>query len=119
MPATTTNPTDDFVPVCLVDDLEENLGSAVLLDDGTQIALFRCDAAVYAVSNIDPYMGAAVISRGIVGDYDGEPTIASPLLKQRFRLTDGRSLEDDSHILTTYRVEIRDVDGTARVLLAD
>ncbi|WP_291474122.1 nitrite reductase small subunit NirD [Corynebacterium sp.] len=103
--------------VCRADQLEDNLGAGVLLPDGTQIALFRVptgepdragrmpDSTVFAVSNIDPYSGAAVISRGIVGEVDGEPTVASPLLKQRFSLTDGHSLEDADHRLAVYPVE--------------
>lgn len=99
------------------EDLEDNLGAGVLLPDGTQIALFRVptgepdragrmpDSTVFAVSNIDPYSGAAVISRGIVGEVDGEPTVASPLLKQRFSLSDGHSFEDADHRLAVYPVE--------------
>lgn len=99
------------------EDLEDNLGAGVLLPDGTQIALFRVPtgepdragrmpgSTVFAVSNIDPYSGAAVISRGIVGEVDGEPTVASPLLKQRFSLSDGHSFEDADHRLAVYPVE--------------
>lgn len=99
------------------EDLEDNLGAGVLLPDGTQIALFRVptgepdragrmpESTVFAVSNIDPYSGAAVISRGIVGEVDGEPTVASPLLKQRFSLSDGHSLEDADHRLQVFSVE--------------
>ena len=132
MTVTTTHP----VSLCLFDELEDNLGSAVLLPDGTQVALFRVSdktgtartsadqastdqssTGVYAVSNIDPYMGAAVMSRGIVGDHDGVPTVASPLLKQRFRLTDGVSLEDEDHTLQTFPVQVIDDHGERRVLL--
>ncbi|MGO1911040.1 MAG: nitrite reductase small subunit NirD [Corynebacterium sp.] len=102
-----------YTTICLLDDLEENLGAAALLDDGTQIALFRAGSTVYAVSNIDPYMGAAVISRGIVGEADGEATVASPLLKQRFRLSDGQSLEDDGNCLATYAVRLDDDEAGA------
>lgn len=128
----TTHP----VSICLFDELEDNLGAAVLLPDGTQVALFRvsdktgtartsadqastgqASTGVYAVSNIDPYMGAAVMSRGIVGDHDGVPTVASPLLKQRFRLTDGVSLEDEDHTLQTFPVQVIDDHGERRVLL--
>lgn len=119
----TTHP----VSICLFDELEDNLGAAVLLPDGTQVALFRISdkngpgtdtgSSVYAVSNIDPYMGAAVMSRGIVGDHDGVPTVASPLLKQRFRLTDGVSLEDEDHTLQTFPVQVIDDHGERRVLL--
>lgn len=113
--STTIAHTIQATNVCRLDELEENLGVAVLLDDGTQIALFSVSSTVYAVSNIDPYMGAAVISRGIVGEYAGEPTVASPLLKQRFRLSDGHSLEDDHHVLATYPVTVHDSHGVSRV----
>lgn len=113
---TVTTATRTFT-VCRAEELEENLGAGVLLPDGTQIALFRVptgepdragrmpDSTVFAVSNIDPYSGAAVISRGIVGEVDGEPTVASPLLKQRFSLSDGHSLEDADHRLEVFPVE--------------
>ena len=105
------------VTVCRTEDLEDNLGAGVLLPDGTQIALFRVptgepdragrmpESTVFAVSNIDPYSGAAVISRGIVGEVNGEPTVVSPLLKQRFSLSDGHSLEDADHRLQVFPVE--------------
>ncbi|ANI93372.1 nitrite reductase small subunit NirD [Dietzia timorensis] len=102
------------VAVCTADALEANLGECVLLPDGRQVALFKVFdpkmdiERVYAVSNIDPYMNAAVMSRGIVGEHDGVPTVASPLLKQVFRLDDGRSLDDDSLGLEVFRAEIRD-----------
>ena len=102
------------VAVCAVAALEPNLGECVLLPDGQQVALFkvldpRMDLErVYAVSNVDPYMNAAVMSRGIVGEHEGAPTVASPLLKQVFRLEDGRALDDDGRGLEVFRAEIRD-----------
>lgn len=99
--------------VCPVDALEPNLGECVLLPDGRQVALFKgLDPRlgverVYAVSNIDPYMNAAVMSRGIVGEHDGVPTVASPLLKQVFRLDDGRALDPDGPRLDVFAVEVR------------
>jgi len=48
---------------------------------------------IYAVDNHDPFSGANVIARGIVGDIKGEPVVASPLYKQHFRLADGRCVE--------------------------
>lgn len=90
--------------------LERDLGVAVLLPDRTQVAVFRVTGdggdTCYAVDNIDPFTGAGVISRGIVGEHDGEPTVASPLLKQVFRLRDGRCLSDDSGRLRTWQVGI-------------
>ncbi|GAA1070055.1 nitrite reductase small subunit NirD [Pseudonocardia alni] len=87
-----TEPTG-WLTVCPVDRLQPGRGAAALVGD-TQVALFRlADGSVYALGNIDPFTGAAVVSRGIVGDRGGEPTIASPLHKQVFALRDGRCLD--------------------------
>ena len=81
----------------------------MLLTGGEQAALFLlADGTLAAVSNIDPFFGAAVMSRGITGDQHGEPTVASPLLKQAFSLRDGRCLDDESHALTVYDVRVAD-----------
>ena len=106
--------TGNKAAVCPADALEPNLGACVLLPDGRQVALFKVVDSdtgidrIYALSNIDPYMDAAVMSRGLVGEHHGEPTVASPLLKQVFRLVDGASLEDDGVVLDVFAVEIRD-----------
>ncbi|MFY7066392.1 nitrite reductase small subunit NirD [Nocardiopsis changdeensis] len=85
-------------------------GVAVLLPGGRQAALFRTRTGeLYAVDNIDPFTGAAVLSRGIVGDRAGEPTVASPLLKNVFSLRTGRSLDDPDVALDTWAVHD---DGT-------
>jgi NAD(P)H-dependent nitrite reductase small subunit len=59
---------------------------------------------LYAVDNHDPFSGANVIGRGIVGDLNGELVVASPIYKQHFRLTDGQCLEDASQHLRTWSV---------------
>src|SRR5690606_19701714 len=46
-----------------------------------------------AVSNRDPYTGAQVMARGIVGTRDDAPTVASPLHKQVFDLRTGLCLD--------------------------
>ena len=47
-----------------------------------QVAVFRlADDRVFAVSNLCPFSGAAVISRGITGSRGDVPTIASPGLQ--------------------------------------
>jgi nitrite reductase (NADH) small subunit len=95
---------------CPLAVLQAGRGVAVLLADREQAALFLLpDATLAAVGNIDPFGRAAVMSRGIVGDRLGEPTVASPLLKQEFSLVDGRCLEDDSQALPVY--DVRVVDG--------
>jgi NAD(P)H-dependent nitrite reductase small subunit len=81
------------VRVCAIDDLEVERGRAALLGDA-QVALFLLvDGSVHAVSNLDPYSGANVISRGIVGTRGDAPTVASPLHKQVFDLRTGECLD--------------------------
>lgn len=82
-----------WVRVCAVSDLEVERGRAALVD-GTQIALFLTHSGrVYAVSNLDPFSGAHVISRGIVGTRQEIPTVASPMYKQVFDLRTGACLD--------------------------
>lgn len=81
------------VEVCSYDDLTPELGVAALVG-GEQVAVFRLtDGRVFAVSNVCPFSGAAVMSRGITGSRGEEPTICSPVHKQVFSLVDGRCLE--------------------------
>ncbi|RVW11331.1 nitrite reductase small subunit NirD [Prescottella agglutinans] len=100
----------DWTSACTRSHLIPGRGVAVLLRGGTQAALFRLvDGSLRAVGNIDPFGRAAVMSRGLVGDRHGEPTVASPLLKQVFSLVDGRCLDDESVRLPVYPVRV--VDG--------
>jgi len=81
------------VRVCEIDDLVVERGSAALIGND-QIALFRLqDDTVLAVSNSDPFSGAQVISRGIVGTRGDIPTVASPMHKQVFDLRTGECLD--------------------------
>ncbi|MGL4177789.1 MAG: nitrite reductase small subunit NirD [Dermatophilaceae bacterium] len=81
------------VDVCDLADLTPELGVAALVGE-EQVAVFLlADGRVLAVSNVDPFTGAAVVSRGITGSRGEVPTIASPLHKQVFSLLDGRCLD--------------------------
>lgn len=81
------------VRVCALDDLEVERGRAALIGDD-QIALFLLrDGTVHGVSNLDPYSGANVISRGIVGTRGEAPTVASPMHKQVFDLRTGACVD--------------------------
>lgn len=94
--------------VCAVERLQPERGVAVLLGGEIQVALFRIhDGALHAVGNVDPFSGAAVLSRGIVGDRGGVPTVASPVFKQAFDLATGRCLDDPDVTLPVYPVRVR------------
>ena len=82
-----------WADVCALTDLEVERGRAALID-GEQVALFLLyDRQVHALSNLDPYSAAHVISRGIVGTRQGVPTVASPMYKQVFDLRTGACLD--------------------------
>lgn len=108
--------TDTWIPVCALDELIVGRGVAALVGS-SQVAVFRLSAGdepdLRAVDNIDPFGRAAVMSRGLVGERNGVPTLASPLLKQVFSLDTGICLDDETHALRTYPVRV--VDGVVEV----
>lgn len=96
-----------WTSACALSFLTPNRGVAVLLPGYEQVALFLLDdGSLRAVGNIDPFGNAAVMSRGIVGDRKGEPTVASPLLKQVFSLLTGVCLDNESKSLPVYKVRV-------------
>lgn len=100
---------------CRYDFLITNRGVGVLLADGSQAALFRLDDdSLHAVGNIDPFSGAAVMSRGIVGDRGGRPTVQSPIKKQAFALDDGVCLDEPDVSLPVYPTRIT-ADGLVEI----
>lgn len=99
--------TTDWVEVCQYDAIYPDTGVCALIG-GRQVAIFRLsDGTLHAVSNFDPFSGANVLSRGIVGDRAGEPKIASPVFKQTFNLRTGVCYEDPGVRLHVYRVRRR------------
>ena len=98
-----------WTAACDYDHLIPGRGVGVLLDDGEQAALFRlADGSVHAIGNIDPFFGAGVLSRGLVGDRGGRVVVASPLKKQRFALDDGSCLEDPRVTVPVYPARVTD-----------
>ena len=104
-----------WTAACRYDYLIPNRGVGVLLADGTQAALFRLDdGTLHAVGNIDPFSGAAVMSRGIVGDRGGRATVQSPIKKQAFCLDDGICLDNADVALSVYPTRIT-ADGQVEI----
>lgn len=96
-----------WIDVCHIDDLQPNSGVCALVA-GRQVAIFymSADASVYAVGNYDPFGNANVLSRGLIGDIQGQPVVASPLYKQHFNLYTGVCLEDANVAIPAYAVRI-------------
>lgn len=107
-----------WTPVCSLDDIVPNTGVCALVG-GRQIALVRVGEGdqIYAVDNFDPFSKAFVISRGIVGDKNGVPKIASPIFKQSFSLLSGQCLDKPGVSIPTYAVRVR--DGTVELRVAE
>jgi nitrite reductase (NADH) small subunit len=99
---------------CRLDRLTPDRGVAALVD-GRQVALFHLSTTgeVAAVDNRDPFSGAHVLSRGIVGDAGGVPKVASPIYKQAFDLRTGRCLDDPDVRIAVHAARV--VDGWVEV----
>jgi nitrite reductase (NADH) small subunit len=94
--------------VCRYDDLQPERGVAALIGPA-QVAVFRLfDGTLWAIGNQDPFTGAFVLSRGLVGNRGEVPTVASPLHKQVFDLRTGACLDDAAVAVPSYPVRIRD-----------
>jgi nitrite reductase (NADH) small subunit len=94
---------ESWESVCQFDDLIDNVGICVLVND-KQIAIFRLSGSskLYAIGNLDPFSHANVLSRGMCGDLKGQPVVASPIYKQHFNLNTGQCLEDESVKIPVY-----------------
>lgn len=97
----------EWIEICALNDITPNTGVGALLHE-QQIALFRVghEQRVYALSNTDPFSGANVMSRGIIGDLQGERVVASPIYKQHFSLATGRCLEDKDQRLLVFPTKV-------------
>jgi nitrite reductase (NADH) small subunit len=119
MTATAASPTvapgdeNGWVRVCTLAQLDRERGVAALVGD-RQIALFRTfDDELFALDNQDPFSGAMVMSRGIVGTRVGVPTVASPMYKQVFDLRTGQCFDEAAVSIGTYPVRL--VEGWLEV----
>ena len=102
-----------LTPVCAVDAIPLEGGVAALVA-GSAVAVFRSfDGSVFALSNVDPFSGASVLSRGIVGSRGDVPVVSSPMYKQAFDLRTGACLDDAAVQVTSYDVTV--VDGVVHV----
>jgi len=102
-----------WVDVCDVDDLMPECGVRALVG-ADHVAVFRThDGEVHALSDVDPFSGASILSRGIVGTRDHTPVVASPMFKQAFDLRTGTCLDVPSVTVTVF--DARVVDGRVRI----
>ncbi|MFC4526302.1 nitrite reductase small subunit NirD [Dyella halodurans] len=98
-----------WTPVCRIDEIVPDTGVCALVDS-EQVAIFRLrDDALFAIDNVDPDSGAAVLSRGLVGSLGEQIVVASPIHKQHFDLRTGACLEVPHYSVHAWEVR-RDGD---------
>lgn len=105
-----------WTPVCRPSDILPGGGVCALVG-GQQVAVFRLGGRVFALSNLDPFTRANVLSRGLTGSYtetgpSGQSQerykVASPLLKHTFDLETGVCLSDPSVTVPVYDVRVEE-----------
>ncbi|QXO16391.1 nitrite reductase small subunit NirD [Vibrio ostreae] len=105
-----------WLKICDINEIVPGTGVCALVN-GEQVALFRPgqESSVAAIANLDPFAKANVLSRGLIGEHQGELWVASPLKKQRFNLRTGLCLEDERFSVKTYQTRV--CDGMVEVAL--
>jgi nitrite reductase (NADH) small subunit len=106
--------TTTWFDICALEEIAPNTGACAWVE-GQQVAIFRVgiEEEVFAISNYDPFSKTFVLSRGIIGDRNGIPKIASPIYKQNFNLITGQCLDDETVSIPTYNVRV--VEGRVQV----
>lgn len=96
-----------WTTVCELSDIWPNIGVCAKYGN-RQVAIFRYGKGqeLFAIGNYDPFSKANVLSRGIVGDKEGEPKVASPIYKQNFSLRTGVCLDDPEVSVPTFEVRV-------------
>lgn len=92
-----------------VDDFPIN-GGATIKYGKVQIAVFNFTARGewYACQQMCPHRKAFVLSRGILGDADGEPKVACPLHKKNFSLKSGACTTGEEYSVRVFPVNVED-----------
>ena len=107
-----------WVDICPLSAIAPNTGVCAWVE-GEQVAIYRVgtEDEVFAISNYDPFSKAFVLSRGIIGDRNGIPKVASPIYKQNFNLLTGQCLDDETVSIPTYKVRV--VEGRVQVAVGE
>jgi nitrite reductase (NADH) small subunit len=101
-------PRTRWVTVCSTGHLTPGRGVAARVADDVVAVFVLADGSAFAIQDRDPFTGTHVMSRGLVGDVDGTPTVASPVYKQRFDLRTGACLDDEAVAVQTWPVRVQE-----------
>jgi NAD(P)H-dependent nitrite reductase small subunit len=95
---------EEFKKVCSYSDLKDGIGKKVFAGD-VEIALYKVDEKVYAVSNVCPHQHTHLIHEG----YIEKDNVVCPVHGWMFNLQTGK-MPKGNRGLDCYEVEIKDDD---------
>ena len=100
-----------WIKIAKTSDIPSNGGACVLVGE-KQIAVFNFQDRNewYACQNLCPHQQEMVLSRGLIGDLNGEPKVACPMHKRTFSLRSGACLSEDPYQITVYGVKAENGD---------
>lgn len=101
---------EGYQKVCSIEQLEEKKGKRFIIDD-VDIALFKIDGKVFALSNICPHQHTALIFDGFLED----SCVVCPSHGWKFNLETGKK-PSGSNGLDTYKVELVDDNVYVKVI---
>ncbi|MBD8487984.1 nitrite reductase small subunit NirD [Echinicola sp. CAU 1574] len=92
-----------------VDSFPEDGGACIKYKD-LQIAIFNFSRRNewYACQNLCPHKMQMILSRGMIGSYEGDPKVACPFHKKTFSLKSGKNLNGDTCDIATYPIKVED-----------
>jgi 3-phenylpropionate/trans-cinnamate dioxygenase ferredoxin component len=89
-----------YVKVAKVDDLKPGTGTLAVVN-GTRIALFNCDGAIYAIKGSCPHMGGELWEGLLAGDI-----VTCPWHGWRFNVKTGKNPTTEVVGVRTYDVKV-------------
>jgi len=101
---------EGFTFICSIEDLIESIGKKFIIND-TEIAVFKINSEVFAVSNICPHQQTHLIFDGFIED----EFVVCPAHGWKFNLRTGKK-DSGSNGLQVYPVEIVDNKVFVKVL---
>jgi NAD(P)H-dependent nitrite reductase small subunit len=99
----------EFKKVCKTSDLSEGFGRRFMIDD-VDVAIFKVDGEIYALSNICPHQKAAIIHNGFLED----GKVVCPAHGWEFNLKDGCQ-HGGRRGLDSYEIKIENDDVFVKV----
>lgn len=92
----------EYLRVCTVEEIEERKGFRFIVDDVTDIALFKVNGIIYAVDNVCPHNHTPKMHLGYIEDEH----VLCPIHFFKFSLKTGKMTSEAGCTLPVYEVKI-------------